>query len=298
MKKTSYAIFAALLSVLLLLTTACGAKDGQTDDDITKKRKTTTAQVTTEVSPIGTTGTADVTTDGQGTQDTRDAVKVLLDAVAKMRTTTSFCEKSTEKTEYKIENDIINSTVRSETLFRTVGDKVEFSRKSVFEGAFDAGELNIYYKDGVEYFDYGEIKLRQTVSLEELTADGIILNNFPAYTSFFGRITAVANGSAYTITASKPSELGKSYFAKLFGSGDEEEADVTLSDMTAVFEIDGNGYIVKITMSADLNDSTLEMDYKTVLTYEYSDIDKIEKIDFPDLGKFKEADFDDEEEWG
>lgn len=297
MKKTSYAIFAALLSVLLLLTTACGAKDGQTEDEVTKKKKTTTEQITTEVSPTGTTNPADVTTEDQGTHDTRDAVKVLSDAVAKMRTTKSFCEKSTEKTEYKTENDTVSSTVRSETLFRTVGDKVEFSRKSVFEGALDAGELNIYYKDGVEYFDFGEIKLRHTVSLEELAADGIVLNNLPAYTSFFGRITAVANGSAYTITASKPSELGKSYFAKLFGSGDEEEADVTLSDLTAVFEIDGSGYIVKITMSADLADSTLGMNYKTELTYEYSDIDKIEKIDFPDLSKFKEADSDDEE-WG
>lgn len=297
MNKTSYAIFATLLSVLLLLTTACGAKDGQTEDEVTKKKKTTTEQITTEVSPTGTTNHADVTTEDQGTHDTRDAVKVLSDAVAKMRTTKSFCEKSTEKTEYKTENDTVSSTVRSETLFRTVGDKVEFSRKSVFEGALDAGELNIYYKDGVEYFDFGEIKLRHTVSLEELAADGIVLNNLPAYTSFFGRITAIANGSAYTITASKPSELGKSYFAKLFGSGDEEEADVTLSDLTAIFEIDGSGYIVKITMSADLADSTLGMKYKTELTYEYSDIDKIEKIDFPDLSKFKEADSDDEE-WG
>lgn len=296
MNKTSYAIFATLLSVLLLLTTACGAKDGQTEDEVTKKKKTTTEQITTEVSPTGTTNHADVTTEDQGTHDTRDAVKVLSDAVAKMRTTKSFCEKSTEKTEYKIENDTVNSTVRSETLFRTVGDKVEFSRKSVFEGALDAGELNIYYKDGVEYFDFGEIKLRHTVSLEELAADGIVLNNLPAYTSFFGRITAVANGSAYTITASKPSELGKPYFLKLFG-GDEEEGNVTLSDLTAIFEIDGSGYIVKITMSADLADSTLGMNYKTELTYEYSDIDKIEKIDFPDLSKFKEADSDDEE-WG
>ena len=296
MKKTSYAIFAALLSVLLLLTTACGAKDGQTEDEVTKKKKTTAEQITTEVSPTGTTNPADVTTEDQGISDTRDAVKILLDAVAKMRTTTSFCEKSTEKTEYKIENDTVSSTVRSETLFRTVGDKVEFSRKSVFEGAFDAGELNIYYKDGVEYFDYGEIKLRQTVSLEELAADGIVLNKLPAYTSFFGRITAVANGSAYTITASKPSELGKPYFLKLFG-GDEEEGDVTLSDLTAIFEIDGSGYIVKITMSADLADSMLEKNYKTELTYEFSDINKIKKIDFPDLSKFKEADSDDEE-WG
>ena len=296
MKKTSYAIFAALLSVLLLLTTACGAKDGQTEDEVTKKKKTTAEQITTEVSPTGTMNPADVTTEDQGIRDTRDAVKILLDAVAKMRTTTSFCEKSTEKTEYKIENDTVSSTVRSETLFRTVGDKVEFSRKSVFEGAFDAGELNIYYKDGVEYFDYGEIKLRQTVSLEELAADGIVLNNLPAYTSFFGRITAVANGSAYTITASKPSELGKPYFLKLFG-GDEEEGDVTLSDLTAIFEIDGSGYIVKITMSADLADSMLEKNYKTELTYEFSDINKIKKIDFPDLSKFKEADSDDEE-WG
>lgn len=296
MKKTNYAICAALMSVLLLLTAACGAKDGQTESDVTKKKKTTTEQVTNKVSAIVTTNPADVTTDGQKTPNTGDAVAILSDAVAKMRASTGFCEKSTEKTEYKIENDIINSTVRTETLFRKVGEKVEFSRKAVFEGAFDAGEINLYYKDGVEYFDYGEYKVRQTVSLEELADDGIILNNIPDYASFFSEMTVAANGSAYTITASKPNELGKAYFAEMlidFG----EDSDVTLSDLTAIFETDSNGYIVKITISADLIDNMLEMNCKTELISEFSDIDKIEKIDFPDFSNFKEEDPDDEE-WG
>ena len=276
MKKPSYAIFAALLCVLLLLTTACGAKDDQNEPDVTKKRKATT--------------TAEVT---------GDASKILSDAIKKMRATTSFCETTTEKTKYNIENETITSTVNSETRFIKVGENnFEFSQKTMFEGTLDAGELCLYYKDGVEYLDFGDFKYSQPFTPDKFADAGIILNNLPDYTSFFGKITAVTNGSEYTITASNPNDLGKAYFSKLFGSDEGDIDTTTLSDLTAVFETDDKGYIVKTTFSAVLTEDTLNMTYNTELTSKFTEINKIKKIDFPDLSNFPLENPDDDGEWG